>query len=738
MLHLSSLPLRAKIFALTLGIAGVGISLGAGVLLVRQQHALQQGAQREAAALAATAAEYAKGALAFEDREGAATILKQLSAHPDVRSALVLDVDDKRFAAYGDEHARGISAEHAIVHGGSKLGTLRLTLSRQGLEREMEENTLGTVALCLLILSACALATARVQRLVTDPVLELVSSMRRVAQDNRLDEQLSEERSDEVGSLYRGFNAMLMQLRLREEERDQSEARLRALIRALPDLVYVISERAELVEILCGHDSLLLPPDATPGMRLADHMPGAAGERLRHAVQIALEHHEAVRFDYDLMREGRAYRAEAAVSSLPLHDATDARLMLVVVRDLTERRELELQLLQAQKLDAVGQLAGGIAHDFNNLLAGILGFAELIRDGSARVDRNWLAGEIIRVAEQAAQLTSRLLGFARHTKAQSAPTDLNELIVRVGSILERTVDRRIAVRLEKCSAQCWAKADAAQLESAVLNLALNARDAMPKGGTLTIAVSRIELDLTSLEGRAAAPDQAQPEPGSYVQLAVRDTGSGIDEDVRRKMFEPFFTTKGPGKGSGLGLAAVLGAARAHHGYLTVESQLQIGTTFKLLLPALAQEPVLAANDIGVEAPHTRGSAQILLVDDDDAVSSAGRLLLEDQGYTVSLAKNGREAIDLLQRQPRRFDLVIMDMIMPEMSGSEAVPLVRKLAPHAPILIVSGYSAATQSAVEADGFLQKPYTRAELSRQVDLLLATRAAQTPEARDARGGS
>src|SRR5262249_48872313 len=154
-----------------------------------------------------------------------------------------------------------------------------------------------------------------------------------------------------------------------------------------------------------------------------------AAERLRLAIEVALEHHEAVRFDYSLTREERTYSAEASISALPLHDASQARLLLVVVRDLTERRELELQPVQAQKLDAVGQLAGGIAHDFNNLLAGIMGFAELIRDGSSRVDRGWLAGEIIRVAEQAAQLTSRLLGFARRTKAQSAPTDLNELIV---------------------------------------------------------------------------------------------------------------------------------------------------------------------------------------------------------------------------------------------------------------------------------------------------------------------
>jgi two-component system cell cycle sensor histidine kinase/response regulator CckA len=501
------------------------------------------------------------------------------------------------------------------------------------------------------------------------------------------------------------------------------------LIRALPDLVYAINEHAELVEILCGFDSLLLPADAAPGMRLCDSMPGAVGERLRRSIREALEQQEAVRFDYDISRDDRIHSADAAISALPLRDAGGARLLLVVVRDLTERRELELQLLQAQKLDAVGQLAGGIAHDFNNLLAGIMGFAELIRDGSARVDRSWLAEEIIRVSEQAAQLTSRILGFARRTKAQSAPADLNELIVRVGSILERTVDRRIVVRLEKSSTPCWAKCDAAQLESAVLNLALNARDAMPHGGQLTLAVSRVELDEHSIAATPAVPDQVPPPPGSYVRVSVRDTGTGIEEHVQRKMFDPFFTTKEPGKGSGLGLAAVLGAARAHHGLLTVESQLHSGTQFKLYLPALSETPAGAAQGGRSLPPRTGSAAQILLVEDDDAVGNASRMLLEDQGYRVTLAKNGRDALELLRDAPQRFDLIVMDMVMPELSGRDAVPLVRKLSPSLPILIVSGYSSSDSNAVEADGFLQKPYTRAELARQVESLLEARLASAP---------
>jgi two-component system cell cycle sensor histidine kinase/response regulator CckA len=338
------------------------------------------------------------------------------------------------------------------------------------------------------------------------------------------------------------------------------------------------------------------------------------------------------------------------------------------------------------------------------------------------------------VAEQAAQLTSRLLGFARRTKAQSAPTDINELIVRVGSILERTVDRRINVRLEKAAEACWVQADAAQLESAVLNLALNARDAMPGGGTLTISVGRIDGASVQLEDTVGGADGSPAPQGPYVRLCVRDTGSGIEEEVRRKMFEPFFTTKDAGKGSGLGLAAVIGAVRAHHGLLQVESQLQIGTTFKLLLPALAVAPTRNQPHASDEVPRARQRTQLLLVDDDDAVASAGRLLLEEQGYTVTVAKNGRDAIDLLRQRPQRFDLVIMDMIMPVMGGGEAVPLVRRIAPGLPVLIVSGYSATTQPTVEADAFLQKPYTRAELAQKVDLLLqarAERALETPGA-------
>jgi two-component system cell cycle sensor histidine kinase/response regulator CckA len=343
-----------------------------------------------------------------------------------------------------------------------------------------------------------------------------------------------------------------------------------------------------------------------------------------------------------------------------------------------------------------------------------------------------LAEEIIRVAERAAQLTSRLLGFARRSKAQSTPTELNQLIVRVGSILERTIDRRITMRLESDVMPHWVRADPAQLESAVLNLALNARDAMPEGGTLSISVRAVELTTRDIARATLAPGQEPPAPGKFIELAVRDTGTGIAERLRGKIFEPFFTTKDVGKGSGLGLAAVLGAARAHHGTLEMESEMEKGTVFKLSLPALANAPQGAETVIESEKPRTSVAARILLVDDDDAVGNAGRLLLEDEGYAVVLAKSGREALEVLALDAKPFNLLIMDMIMPEMSGREAIARARELSPKLPIMIVSGYSSAIDGEVEADGFLHKPYTRRELMTQVERLLQAKPTRRARAR------
>jgi signal transduction histidine kinase len=416
-----------------------------------------------------------------------------------------------------------------------------------------------------------------------------------------------------------------------------------------------------------------------------------------------------------LGREGKTHTFDARFVPLRMLSDRGARMLVAVVREVTEHRVLEAQLLQSRKLEAVGQLAGGVAHDFNNMLAGIMGYAELLKLRAKDTDTAHAASEIVSISEHAAELTARLLAFSRRKKAQSAPTDVHELAERVCGILKHTVDRRIEVRLDGDRRGCCVvEGDPAQLESALLNLALNARDAMPEGGTLTLRMRCVVPDAV-LRDKLPAP-QAE----TYVQLEVEDTGEGIDPAILDRIFEPFFTTKAPGRGSGLGLAAVYGAVSAHHGLVDVRSTLGQGTCFRLLLPCAGQ----AVRAKLEEATHmVAPGGHVLVVDDEQAVRQTATLCLEEAGYRVSGAADGRAALELV-RSGARFDLVLLDMIMPVMGGAEVLRELRRVAPGLPVLIASGYSPGEAEVAGADGFLQKPYRRAELLKRVAALLGPR--------------
>jgi two-component system cell cycle sensor histidine kinase/response regulator CckA len=394
---------------------------------------------------------------------------------------------------------------------------------------------------------------------------------------------------------------------------------------------------------------------------------------------------------------------------------------LATARDITQRKSLEAQLLQAQKMEAVGRLAGGVAHDFNNLLTVILGSADLLLDSLGRDHpEREEAEEIRKAALRAADLTRQLLAFSRQQVLAPQVLDLNEVVANMDKILQRVIGEDIDLRTVPGRDLRAVRADRGQLEQVVMNLAVNARDAMPTGGNLTIETANIELD------EAYAREHATVKPGFYVMLAVSDTGVGMDAETRARIFEPFFTTKPKGKGTGLGLATVYGIVKQSGGYIWVYTELGRGTTFKIYLPRV-EDAAVPAQSGPASTGSLRGTETLLVVEDQEEVRRLTHRVLVARGYTVLVAASGTEALEVAKAYPGPIHLLVTDVIMPAMSGREVGLLLAPARPETKALYLSGYAdeSIVHHGVLEPGvaFLQKPFTAEALARKVREVLDT---------------
>jgi len=371
----------------------------------------------------------------------------------------------------------------------------------------------------------------------------------------------------------------------------------------------------------------------------------------------------------------------------------------------------------------VGELAGGVAHDFNNLLVGVLGSADLLlaalRERGLAPDLQEYAATIRKASLRAADLTAQLLAFSRKEVLRREPVDLHEQLAEVVHLLEPSLGPEVELRQELGATTRTVDGDPTRLLNALLNLCVNARDAMPEGGTLTLATR----ELSPEEARAAGLEL--PDAPGFLEVSIQDTGVGIPEDLRPRIFEPFFTTKATGEGTGLGLAAVYGTVRAHGGTIHVLPGPGGGSVFRLLLP-LTEPPSQPPAPRPVPPGLIPGEGRILLVDDEELVRVLGSTLLERLGYEVLTAEDGAAGLEVYRQQGDRIDAVILDLVMPRLDGGEALRRLRELDEAVPVLISSGYAAGDASHEEvralADGFLQKPYVAADFSAALAAVLA----------------
>jgi PAS domain S-box-containing protein len=500
-----------------------------------------------------------------------------------------------------------------------------------------------------------------------------------------------------------------------EEAVRASEERFRALVENSSDALLLIDSEGRVTYLTPSSERHLgWKRDEMVGRSIFDFVHPDDRDLVGQRMADALEHPlrpiiQEIRFQH---ADGE-WRIMEGVAVNRLNDPS-VRAIVVNARDVTERRKLEDQLRQSQKMEAVGQLAGGVAHDFNNLLTAILGYCSLMLDEIQQEDplRQDLM-EIQAAGERAAALTRQLLAFSRRQMLQPQVVDINTLIRQLEKLLRRLISEDVELVTSLSSELQPVRVDPASIEQILVNLAVNARDAMPVGGQLTIETSNVEID------EAYCVSHVSMRPGPHVMLAVGDTGRGMDAATRARVFEPFFTTKEQGRGSGLGLATVYGIVKQNGGFIWVYSEVGHGTVFKVYLPPARTRAVARSSDVRPrETAH--GWETVLLVEDEDAVRALAREVLRRHGYIVLEARHGVDALRVAERHPDTIHLMITDVVMPHMGGREVAERLNTVRPHMKVLFMSGYTDHAlmhRELAPGTAFLQKPFNPETFARKV---------------------
>jgi PAS domain S-box-containing protein len=645
---------------------------------------------------------------------------------PGARQALLEALS--RHRRWGDEpqafELPGAEIETLVIPLPSPTGTRMGATLQRSLVDAMEPYQGLRLGLLGLFVAAAAVSIAGgvwIARGVSRPVRQLVTVARRIAAGQYDGAGVPSRQGDEFGELVATFNRMMSAVAEREERLRESEERFRAMTETAIDGVVTADGNGDIVSWNRGAETIFGYAAAEVlGAPLARVIP----ERYRHVPREALEQLQSTGQPqrigrsvelHGVRKDGREFPAEL---SLATWETRQGQFVTGIIRDVTERKQLEEQFRQAQKMESIGRLAGGVAHDFNNLLTVIGGQADLVRaalHGDDPVERR--IGMIQKAAAHAAELTRQLLAFSRKQVLEPRILDLNAVVAGIEPMLRRLIGEDLDLVIRPSVGLGRVKADPAQIAQIILNLVVNARDAMPVGGKITIETSDVELDSAHAHRH---PDTA---PGPYVVLAVTDTGIGMDEKTRTRIFEPFFTTKGPGKGTGLGLATVYGIIKQSNGNIGVYSEPGRGSTFKVYLPRVEHEiepvPVTA-----IPFPAD-GSETILLAEDNEMVRELTCEILERHGYRVLEARHGVDALDITQRYHGPIHLLLTDVVMPEMGGPE---LAERLGPERPemkVLYMSGYTADAlvhQGRVpQRIAFLPKPVHPETLLRRVHEVL-----------------
>lgn len=701
-------------------------------------------------------------ALVFDDYAAVLDVFRGARQSPDVRYIVVthpdgavvssFDLRAAKSAAFDDLGESATSADGMIyrtaspvVAMGDTIGTLYLGLSLERLQAGIARSRGHIAIVTLLVFGIGLLGVVGISLIVTGPLNRIVRVVERVS-DGDLNQRVGNASSDEIGYLARAFDSMVEKLgaayaelqainrgleervsertqELRreidermhaEEALKESEQRFRTMFEAAAVGIALVAPDETVIEVNPALlDMLGQPREQLVGQPIWDVMhEDDSAQAIAAFREILSGGEDRLHAEVQLRKYGARLWTHAVVSAVSDQDGR-RRFGLAMFENITEQKELAERLRQAQKLEAIGRLAGGIAHDFNNLLTTINGVADLVLsdlDGEDVLRED--IEQILHAGQRAASLTQQLLAFSRRQMLQPRVLDLNTAVTEMGSMLRRLIGEDVRLTLQLDSAVEPIRADPGQIGQVILNLVVNARDAMLQGGELKIETSEVILD-ESVAGRYGTS------PGAYVMLTVTDTGHGMDEATQCQIFEPFFTTKEVGKGTGLGLATVYGIVTQSGGGIDVESEPGTGTTFRIVLPAVQDAEVVA------EAPATlslpRGTETLLLVEDEDGVRALVARVLRQTGYTVIESRDGSEAIQLVHSYIGRIHGVVTDVVMPNMSGPQLIDQLARLRPGLRVLYMSGYAREEidQQGLSTGsiGFVQKPMSPRALATAV---------------------
>lgn len=697
---------------------------------------------------------------------------------------------------YANYIDHGIDVAQAVMMGGKRIGMVALQMDDGEFHDRLWRGVWTGVCVLLLAAATGYLLTLRLQRLIVAPIQELAGAARVVATDKDYSIRVTKRGADELGDLVGGFNEMLLQIEQREKAlheaqaelehrvaertrelfttnqklfaevgnhkraREESDALRDRLQKAYENLQQEAQVRSAMQEKLQSSEERFSKAFKTSPVPMAILARGSrmfldvndrfvalantAQQKLIGSMlfSIPLWSTPETRARVEqLLVDGQAFRnwecriigpegkTCAAILSAESFLLGQEQCVLLVTEDVSERASLEGQLRQAQKMEAVGQLAAGVAHDFNNLLTVVQGYTQILLTMQTPGSMGHEALEkIIAATQRAASLTSQLLTFSRKRVAEPRAVDLNKVVTNVTGMLRPLLGEFIQLNLRVAAALPSIMADAAMIEQVIVNLAVNARDAMPKGGDLILSTFLTDIDESYVKYNR------QASAGRFVCLQVSDAGVGMDAATVERIFEPFFTTKGVGKGTGLGLATVYGIVKQHRGWVEVNSQVGVGTTFKVFLPAVqstAQHTEFRDNPAAVRG----GDETILVVEDEASLRELVTKVLRNYGYQVVEAAHGKEALRLWQGLATKPELLLTDMMMPEgMTGWELAARIRQEVPDLKVLFTSGYSPELFGAeVQLDvnsNFLPKPYHPRLLARTVRSCLDNERPERPQ--------
>jgi PAS domain S-box-containing protein len=601
-----------------------------------------------------------------------------------------------------------------LFHAGSsepnarrQIGWVRIGLSKAVMDEAQGKVIVRGVLLGLLFSVVGIILVYIFITIATRPLQALIRAAKEIRKGGYAEVPVVSSRS-EVGRLSEEFNRMSREIREREQKLRSSEAKIKAMFERVNHAIFRLDREGNIVLTNNRFNELCGPAESFGKLFF-----GERGAQLQYMQEAALG---ILRNSEERIRGRDDTEIIAIMSVYPeVDEAGEISGYDGYFVDITDKKKLEETLIQAQKMESVGLLAGGIAHDFNNILTGVLGYASLIKGNLNDADKLGRYADLVeKSASRAAALTQQLLGFARKGKYKVEPVNINDILRELIAFLRETFDRKIDINFDPAQDLPVVRGDSTQIYQAILNICINARDAMPEGGRLYIRTERHVLQREKIMDFFKVPQ------GEYARINITDTGSGMSPSVRRRIFEPFFTTKAVGKGTGLGLAMVYGIVKNHNGYLDVYSEPGMGTTMRFYIPA-AQ----AATGCNLELMTAGGRSRkgtVLLIDDEEVIRELGKDILEAYNYSAFLASNGDEGIAVFRERKDDIQLVVLDMVMPGKNGKQVFGELRSIRPDVKVLISSGHDKDEYFQEMFDsgavGFLQKPFVHADFILRIE--------------------